>query len=307
MEIILKFFQSLELTTPLHLLALSTAIFFSAFLYWRAGRHELYDSNFLLDLGFFSVFGGLIFGRLFAFIFDFESFNFSLYKLIFFHIFPGFNYWGFLTGILFFGFLMLRKKKEQVWSIFDFVVPAIVFSSLLLNLFNFLISYLLKAHFSLVALGGFVFNAFLFLTLKRLSTKKRYKGFFGGIYFLATGSFYAILALVEVSGKFDFRLPKLIEIFLPLTYAIFGGVLVYRFSKRNFSEDLKGFFAFILLNLFNFKRAVTSMDEAGRIAKSLIFLPYFIFSLVLVLLRMLTRELSRALWEFLYILGLKKY
>lgn len=307
MGMILKFFESLELVGPLEFLVLALSIFLGVFLYWRAGRHELHESHFLLDLGFFSVFGGLLMGRLFAFILEFESFNFSIYKLIFFHIFPGFNFWGFLTGLLVFGQIFLRRKKESVWSIFDFAAVAIVFSTLFFYLFDFITHFLLKGQANLVVLGGFVFNTILFITLKRLSAIKRHQGFFSGMYFLATGLFLGSVAVFEVLGDFDFKVSTIIKVGVPLVYAILGGIVSYKFSKRNLKNDLKGFFALLLLNLFNFKRAITSADEAGSIAKNVLFLPYFIFRLILVLLRMLANELSKTIWEFLYILGLKKY
>ena len=80
MDVIFNYVSSQELSGPFYILALVVAVFMGAFLYWRAGRHELFESSFLLDLGFFSALGGLIFGRLFAFFVEYESFNFSIYN-----------------------------------------------------------------------------------------------------------------------------------------------------------------------------------------------------------------------------------
>lgn len=307
MKTIFDYIISLELSGPFYVIALVLSVFLGVFLYWRAGRHELHDSGFLLDLGFFSAFGGLIFGRMFAFFVEFESFNFSLYKLIFFHRFPGFNFWGFLAGILIFGSIFLRRKKESLWNIFDFTAPAIVFSGLSIYFFNILIAGITAKNINSVDVFACFFYLVLFLTIKRLSTKKRFKGYFSGIFFLAIGAFYAFLNLTEYLSKLKLSSNQFGELLLNISFALFGGFLLYRFSKRNLKNDLKGFFAFLLLNLFNFKRVISSTDEAGRIARFIIFLPYFIFRSILVLLRMLLREVSRTFWEFLYILGLRKY
>lgn len=306
MDVILNSIASLELSGPLYVLTLSLSVFMGAFLYWRAGRHELYESRFLLDLAFFSVLGGLVFGRLLAFFVEYESFNFSAYKLIFFHRYAGFNNWGFLAGILIFAFLFLKKRKESLWNIFDFTTQAIVFSSFLYYFFNFLISSFITHKQSFPNIIATIFFFILFLTLKRLGVKKRRDGYFSRLYFVAIGVFYSTLFLFE-NWQAILRGEKIIFLVLPVSAAIFGATLRYFQSIRNLKNDLKGFLAFILLNLFKFKRVVVSADEAGRIAKSLLLLPYFIFKSILVLLRLLSKELARAFLEFLYILGLRKY
>ena len=152
-----------------------------------------------------------------------------------------------------------------------------------------------------------IFYFIAFIVFKRFSTKKRHKGFFTGIYFLTIGTFYALLNLIDNWGRFDFKTAISEQAVMPVFFMIFGAIIWYKFSKRTINHDIKGFFALILLNLFKLKRIILSTDEAGRIAKSILFLPYFIFKLFLVLLRMFSKELAAAFWEFLYILGLRKY
>lgn len=307
MDQIFKFVFSENLAPGLYFIALFLAVFTGFFLYWRGGRHELYESNFLLDLALICTVGGLIFGRLLAYVFNFEYFNFSLFKLIFFHIFPGFSFWGFLIGVLIFGFLYLRRSKENFYNIFDLAAPALAFSGFCYYFFILLISDIGGKSVNPRYLFIAIFYFGLFFIFKRLSTKKRHKGFFTGLYFLTIGTFYTFLNLADNWGKFDLKFARSEQLIMPILFTVFGGTIWYKFSKRTLNYDIKGFFAFMLLNLFKFRRAVMSSDEAGRIAKSVLFLPYFIFKSFLVLLRMFLKEVAAAFWEFLYILGLRKY
>lgn len=298
---------SLNLVLPFYILAFLISAVSSLFLYWRAGRHELYDSDFLLDLAFFSALGGIIVARIFAFLIDFNNFNFDIYRLIFFHKYPGFSFWGLITGILISGFWLLRKKKEKFLAIFDLVVAPIVFGQTLFFLFDFALKFWLIDELSLQLLVKFLFYLVFFITIKRLSSKKRDKGFFTGLYFVVIGVFSSLFLTATTFDILRLNIKNIIELLIAVSFAIFGAIVFYVFGKRRLVNDIKSVFAFILLAVFNFKRALTSSDEAGKISKSLIFLPYFILRVILVSLRILAKEVSRAFWELLYTLGFKKF
>lgn len=272
------------------------------FLYWRAGRHELYDSGFLLDLGFFSIAGGLIFSRIFAFLTDFSTFNFDLYKLIFFLRYKGFSFLGFIFGLILFGFFFLRKRKENIWYVLDFSVPAIVFAQALYYFLNFAVSKGSSLFHSISA----IFYVLFFIILKRLSTRKRHMGFFASIFLIITGVYYAVILIAGEQFKI-YDLEITLKFLSSLVFILFGAVNWYLLSKRKIRSDIKNLFAGMLLGVFNFKKTITSFDEAGNFSKNIILSPYFILQFILVSLRRLIREVSRTFWEFLYILGLKKF
>lgn len=293
---------SLNWLLPIYLLGFMGLIFIAIFLYWRAGRHELYDSDFLLDLGFFSIAGGLICSRIFAFLVDFSTFDIDLYRLISFFRFREFSFLGFLFGLILFVFLFLRKRKENVWDILDFSVPAIVFAQALYYFLNFIIgkgaslSYLIYAFFYIL----------FFIILKRLSTRKRHIGFFASIFLITTGVVYTLTLTAGEQFKID-DWETILRFLGSFAFILFGAVNWYLLSKRKFRSDIKNLFAAMLLGVFKFKKTITSLDEAGNFSKNLILFPYFILQIILVSLKGLMREVNRSGREFLYILGLKKF
>lgn len=286
----------------IYLLGFSGLIMIAIFLYWRAGRHELYDSDFLFDLGSFSIAGGLIFSRIFAFFTDISVFNFDLYRLISFFRFWGFSFLGFIFGLIFFGFLFLRKRKENVWHLLDISVPAIVFAQALYYFLNFVVSKGSSFFDSISA----IFYVLFFIILKRLSTKKRLIGFFASIFLIEKGAFYIVRLIA--GGQFGtYDLETILKFSISFGFLLFGAVNWYLLSKRKIKNDIKNLFAAILLGVFKFKKTMTSLDEAGNVSKNLIFFPYFILQFILVSLRGLLREVNQTFREFLYILGLKKF
>lgn len=302
----MPFFSNLSFSInwqmPIYLLGFSGLIMIAIFLYWRAGRHELYDSEFLFDLGSFSIAGGLIFSRIFAFFTDISVFNFDLYRLISFFRFWGFSFLGFIFGLIFFGFLFLRKRKENVWHLLDISVPAIVFAQALYYFLNFAV-FGRTNYFHLISV---IIYVLFFIVLKRLSTKKRHIGFFASIYLITTGIIY-VFALLEKGQLRVYDLESVLKLISPLGFIFFGAVSWYILSKRKIKNDIKNLFAAMLLGAFKFKKTVTSFDEAGNVSKNVILFPYFILQFILVSLRGLLREVNQTFREFLYILGLKKF
>lgn len=296
----LNFFLNWQL--PIYLLGFAGLIFVGVFLYWRAGRHELYDSSFLFDLGFFSSTGGIICSRVFAFLVDFNTFSFDLYKLIPFHRYGGFNFLGFIFGLVLFCFLFLRKRKENVWQILDVSVPAIVFAQVLYYLLNFIVSKGANSFFLIYAL----FYMFYFVVLKRLSTKKRHAGFFASIYLITIGVFYTLMLVAGKQFKIN-NLESILRLLVPSGFIVFGVLNWYVLSKRKLKNDFKDLSAAMLLGIFKLKKIVSTFEEAGNVSKNVIFLPYYILQIILVSLRGLIREMNRSYREFLYILGLKKF
>lgn len=286
----------------IYLLGFAGLLITAIFLYWRAGRHELYDSDLLFDLGLFSAAGGLIFSRIFAFFTNFDFFNFDFFRLISFYKYWGFSFLGFLFGLILFGFLFLRKRKENIWHILDFSVPAIVCAQALYYFLNFVVSNVNSPFY----LTSAVFYILFFVVLKRLSARKRHMGFFASIFIVANGAFYIVRLII--GGQFGtYDLETNLKLLISFGFLLFGAVNWYLLSKRKIKNDIKNLFAAILLGAFKFKKTLTSLDEAGNVSKNVILFPYFILQFILVSLRGLLREVNQTFREFLYILGLKKF
>ena len=98
----------------LHPLIITLGIFVGVFLYWRAGRHELFESNILFDLLTIAFVGGLIFGRIFDFLLSANIYQWSITRLIFFNIYGSFNWWGALFGAIVSGQIYLKSQKIKI-------------------------------------------------------------------------------------------------------------------------------------------------------------------------------------------------
>lgn len=306
MAMLFNFFSAQTLGLIFGVVSLFVATLLAIFLFWRAGRHELYNSDFLFDLTLAGSLGGLIFGRVFSFFVDFSYFNFDPFKLIFFHRYPGFNFLGFVFGFMLFAYLYLKKTKEKYWMVADLLAAPFVFAFFSFFGLSIIFNYLILNKLELLELVFTVYFLFVFITLKRLSAKKRQPGFFAGLFFVFLGSYY--ISKLALLGKELFFTPRSGIVFvLSLIFILCGFLVLHIGSKHKFSLYLKNIMAVFLLLALNFKRGITCVDEAGRIARNVILLPYFIFRSFLVLLVMLFKETSKAFGDFIYVLGFKKY
>ncbi|KKS04873.1 MAG: Prolipoprotein diacylglyceryl transferase [Candidatus Curtissbacteria bacterium GW2011_GWA2_41_24] len=144
------------------------------FLYWRAGRHELFESNILFDLLTIAFVGGLIFGRIFDFLLSANIYQWSITRLIFFNIYGSFNWWGALFGAIVSGQIYLKSQKINFWQIFDLASAPIVFGVALCSIGFYVVGLLSKNIFSL-SLYKFLGYLVIFWFMKNLA---RYEAFF---------------------------------------------------------------------------------------------------------------------------------
>lgn len=272
-------------------LAVILAIFTATFLFWRSGRHELFDSELLFDTILVSVTGGLILGRIFEFIFNPDRFNWSFAKLIFFNAYGGLDFYGFILGMAIFGSLYLARKRIKIFQILDLAAAPLAAASIIISL-----GYARFYH----AIGYFL----IFVILKRLAVKKRHFGYFFCFYLVSVS--ILDLVLFQARDETTLVLGKVYQAAMPALF-LAGAVFCWYFlARRNTVFDIKGLLAVILLVIFGAKRVLTSLDEAGARSRILVLLPYFLVRSILKLLKFTTREISLGMNEFLNVLGIKK-
>lgn len=275
------------------------AIVLAIFLFWRACRHELFDSSEAFDLIGVSILGALIFSRVFDFVFKADPETWSLATLIFFNRYGGFDYYGAVFGVFVALLVYLKGKKTDVFSVIDLMAPALVFGQ------------------AIVALGAYIsfgrrIDAFyfigyllIFMVIKRLASRKRHKGFLVCFWifsiFLLDMILFKFRANVHFLGKVSY------EFAAPFAFAVAGIIVWYVLAKRNPADDIKNFLALIVLSAFRTKRMITSADESGKFSKSIIFFPYYILKLVFGFLQMLAREAKLGFLELLYVFGLRRF
>lgn len=301
--------ETLTLTMPLHLFSfpvqivgLIAAIIFAYFLIWRQAKHELYDDREIFDILFIGSLGGLIGGRLVAFFVEFETFTFSISKLLFFHIYPGFNYYGFIAGAMVSAALLLRRRRQQPWKLFDLAAAPLIFGLLTNVLFLLLSRYLAekKMNYEVLAMG-LVF-ILLYFAIKRLEKLKRHIGYFACYFLVLVPTANLLFSLLKMGYSPD----SFYRLIVVSGMMVFGITAWYRLAKRRLKNDSKQIAAFFLLRLFAFFRVIRSTDEAGKVSKGLIFFPYTTTHTFLVLLRGLFREIKLGFLELLYSLGVRK-
>lgn len=289
---------------PTYQLFFAIAAFLGIFLFWRAGRHELLESDFLFDVIIISTMGALIGGRIFEFIIFSEKFAWSLKRLIFFNVYGGFDFYGALIGAIISCQIYLVKSKESIWKVLDLAAAPIVFSQSLIALGAYLgqsgtLSFLEPS------LYYFVYYFLVFFLLKRLEQKKRHAGFFACFYLVSIAAIDILSfgARRVLSNKESLFPPHLI---IATTILFFSLLSWYILARRNPKEDAKRLFALVLLAAFKIKRMLTSVEEIGEVAKFIIFLPVYIVRGFYLLTRIALREFLGGTRDFMHALGVKK-
>ncbi len=288
----------------LNLAIVTLSIFMAIFLFWRAGVHELLDSEFILDIVIVSSLGGLVVGRIWDFLVRFDKYQFLPARLVFFNAFPGIDFAGILLGFCLATFVFTRSKKINFLEVFDLAAAPIVFAQSLVNIGRFGLSFLVSKNVDLASLyfglGYFV----IFWALKRLGKRKRRAGFFACFYLvsisiLEIGLFWTKSSIV-LGGLFPYRLV------LGIGLLVFSCLFWYACAHRNLKKDTKAVFSFILLFILKAKRMAVSADESGNLARFIILSPYHLAKSVLKIIKFLGSEALGGLGDFLIVLGIKK-
>lgn len=292
-----------QLAIPIQIFGLIFAIFWAIFLFWRAARIELYSNEEIFDVVAVSLLGGLAGGRIGAFLVEFERFKFSFDKLIFFHIYSGFNFYGFMLGALLVVTFLVRHRRQNGWKFFDMAASPLIFGLTIYSGFKLLSFYLESGRLNYILLLNFALFFILFYVIKRLESLKRKVGFFACFYLVWVSASDMLGFLLSNWGK-HLRMSDYYTLVAPIAFFLFGTVFWYRVNKRIFKNDAKRIFAFFLLRFLGFIRIIRSADEAGKFSKSLIFVPFTITRRFLVLLRGLFREIKLGLLELIHSLGI---
>ncbi len=278
------------------ILALVTTLF----LYFRAGRRELFERETLFDFALVLLLGGFLSGRICDFLIRSDYFNWSAKKLFFFNVYGGFNVWGAMTGALLLGFLFARRAKKPVfWQLLDFVCPALLLGASIFNLGLFL-----KDRFLIFSLLGIFFFA-LFWIAKRLEKIKRPAGFFACFFIVSVSLVNILLYPIKQKGQVFFASLNN-QIIFPLVFLILFAFFWYFLAKRKIGKDLRSFSVAILLFIFSIKSMLTSVDGANDLARSIILLPAHLSKSVYFLVLLLGREVYNSILDFGIALGLRK-
>lgn len=291
---------------PLYLVFVPLA---AVFLFWRAGRQELYDSDFLFDATVIFTVGALVFGRIVDFLVRSDFYQWSFARLIFFNVYTGVDFWGALVGAVLAIAIYLRQKKKDFWPILDLAAAPSAFG-------------LFLAYFGQLMAGWFFASGrtpegyfnwlyfpityfLIYLALKRLEVKKRHEGFFGCFFITSVAAANLLFWLL---GQGSLRIFKILDYFLiaPLVFLIVGSVVWYLRTKRKPVNDLKVFMALILLVLLGFKRILTDIREADSLAKKIILLPYYLAIALTFLVKLVGREFLLGLTGIANSFGMKK-
>lgn len=281
----------------IHPLIIALSIFLAVFLYWRAGRHELFESNILFDLLMVAAVGGLIFGRIFDFLLLPSVYQWSIKRFIFFNVYGSFNWWGAFLGAILAGQIYLKSQKINFWQIFDLASAPIVFG-LALSSLGFYIVGLLSGNIFGLNLYKFLGYLVIFWFLKRLARQKRHHGFFGC--FLLVSISLLNIPLMLFAGLF------LYELIIPSVFLAFGVVSWYLLVQRRPWQDLKMFFALLLLGVLKLKRILTSIREADNVSRSTLLLPYYLARSLLLLVKLIGREIAFSFVDLLAVFKGKK-
>ena len=280
------------------------AVFVGIFLFWRAGRHELFESNLLFDLLIVAFAGGLIFGRIFDFLLSPNVYHFSITRLVFFNVYGSFNWWGVFFGAITSGQIYLKSQKINFWQIFDLASAPIVFGMALSSLGFYAVGLLTKNIFGL-NLYNFLGFLVIFWFLKRLARQKRHIGFFA-CFLLVSISLLNILIVILKGNPVKFTWLFLSELAVPGAFLVFGVVLWYLLAKRRPFADLKMFFALFLLGVLKLRRIFTSIREADNVARSILLAPYYMAKSLLLLVKLIGREIAFSFVDLVAVIRGKK-
>lgn len=281
------------------------AVVILVFLFWRACRHELVDSQTAFDLLIIAAAGALIGGRIMEFVVRNRQFSWSFERLLFINVWPGFDFWGAILGAGLGLALYLRSRKPAFWQVTDLLAAPLVFAQAILATGRALAQNITVWYWW--ALGYLL----IFLILKRLATKKRWPGFFMASFLVAI-SLLDLMLFYSQKNFVYFRPDRYLlwgiayEFLAPAIGLLAGLVIWYILAGRQLLADIKSFFALILLVVFSLRRILTDINDAGRLSRAIIWAPYWLAKYIIWLVRFIFSQLVAAVLDLFYVFGLKK-
>ena len=273
------------------------------FLFWRAGRHELVDSQTLLDTAAVFFMGALIIGRVTDFIVRYDFYKWSIRRLIFFNAFSGFDLYGALVGGLILVFLFLRSKRENFWYIFDFAAQGFAFCAFVYSLVLFILGtkYFFDIGNGLNQLLYTIGYLVIFWAVKKFELRKKHKGFSACFFIVSNG--FLNLGMVILFKNIPGERATWVMVFSSLS-VILGTIGWYLLSKRKLFVDVKTTFGASLLFLFKLKRILTNLGEANNLARILVLSPFLVVKWVYFLVKYIGRELYLSIVDFVHAFGI---
>lgn len=299
---ILQFLQNYGNIVEIFALFLSAGL--GLFLFWRTARRELLDLQFIFDASAIFLLG-TIFGRITDFIARFDYYNWSLAKLIFFNVYPGFDFYGAFFGGLLASALFLRNKKYNFWFVLDLAASSLAFGAFIYTILSLAYAKFLykngifSSELVFLALGYFV----IFWAIKRFEKKKRHQGFYACFFLI-------LFSLLNLANNWFFGDKNIIS--YNYTLGLMSGVLVfstiswYLLSKRKLNNDFKDFFAKAVLSVFKTRRILTNIREADNLARSIVLSPLYLAKLVYFLVKYVSREIYVSIVDLLSAFGVGK-
>lgn len=274
-----------------NLIGMFVAAFFGLFLFWRAGKHELYDEREIFDSFAAFAAGFLVSGRLVDFLVRLDVYRWSLRRLIFFNAYGGFDVYGAMVGGMLFAWIYIRQKHKNVWKILDLGASPLAFSAtiyllfkVILRLFTINKGFLANLQAVIVFFGYFV----VFCALKRFETKKKHDGFF--ISFFVIGVSVVNMLSVLMAGRGGVGIYSTYFVGANAIVIVVFGISWYLLLRRNIFVDVKSLLGATILSVFKLKRVITNLREADNTAKSIILSPLALAKIVGHLVKYLSCE-----------------
>ncbi len=117
---------------------LAASVFFGGFVWWQKGREEGFDEEELMDIWLLAGVLGLVFGRGWYILANWDFFSGSFYKMMFLTKYPGLAYEGVWIGAVLMILIQVIKKK---WNFFKLAETGL-FAFLIVEMFGWLGSFL---------------------------------------------------------------------------------------------------------------------------------------------------------------------
>jgi len=285
-------------------LAVFLAFALASFLFWRAGRYELFESDFIFDIVAVSSFGALVIGRIFDFLVHPEIYHWSLKRLAFFNVWGGLDFWGALLGALISIMLYARYTKTNFWQILDLAAAPFAFAMTLVFLGFTLGDIFIKKQVGYFNLYFFIGYLVIFWILKRLAVKKRYPGFFACLFAISVSILNLLAFLTRQRIKLEIY--TLYQMLAAAGFLVFGFFSWYILGGRSLRRDFKAILAIFLLAVFASKRLIFSVNEAGELSRTILFSPYYLIRSFCALMKVIIHEIILGLVDFVGAFKIKR-
>lgn len=238
------------------------ALFFTAFIFWRKGKEEHYETVELFDVFLISGLFGVVIGRLTFVLFNWQLFTNNWWQIFNIVQFPGNVPLIALAGAGLYLYFLAKKRKWDPFEVLDFWVTAISLGMVFVYLGFFLAgSYagqLTTVPWGVVMPGTFekshpvqlyffLFYLVLFNYLLRVEYRYRtfewyrrgkktaQSGFLLSVFLILTGLFYLIMTLVSLPGMVVAG--RVLDPWIYILVVVVGVVLLINRSGISFKSN----------------------------------------------------------------------